>query len=307
MNWQLVRLGSLSLSLLLALGACTRDSDDDGLKNSREETLGTNPDVADSDHDGLKDGKEVRLGSDPLKADSDGDGLSDGDEVANGADPMVVDTDDDGYTDRDEVFEGHDPADPDDRIYQGNWPYYYGKTDLKGGSLDKRIETGKTIGHLIGKDWFGDDVDLWDFYNADKPVIIDVSAQWCPPCNAIAQWLHDDPNVAPSYDAEWPGLREAVENGDVYWITILEQQNSGEPAVLQTARQWHGLYPDDPIPVVSDHQEAMIDYLNLTYFPTIFVLNPNLKVDYVQTAPDPYGAALTHVVDDLLPNLPSAQ
>ena len=87
MNRQLVKLGLVSLSLLLGLAACTRDSDDDGLDNSREEKLGTNPDVADSDHDGLSDGKELRFGSDPLTADSDGDGLTDGDEFTAGSDP----------------------------------------------------------------------------------------------------------------------------------------------------------------------------------------------------------------------------
>jgi len=306
MNWHLLKLGSLSLSLLLGLAACTRDSDDDGLSNSKEEELGTNPKVADSDHDGLKDGDEVKNDANPLKADSDGDGLKDGDEVKYGADPNKVDTDDDGYNDRDEVFEGHDPGDASDLIYKGHWPYVFDKTDFKGGSLDKGIETGKIIGHLQGKDWYGDDVDLWDFYNSDKPVIIDVSAQWCPPCNNIAGWLHDDPAIAPYFDAYWPGVREAIENGDIYWITILEQQNSGEGAVTKTSKQWHDLYPDDPIPVIADHKQKMVNYLNLQYFPTIFVLTPDLDVDYVQTDPDPYVAALDHLVNDILPNLGSS-
>ena len=42
----------------------------------------------DSDGDGLSDSEEAVLGTDPLNADSDGDGVSDGDEVDAGTDPL---------------------------------------------------------------------------------------------------------------------------------------------------------------------------------------------------------------------------
>src|SRR5262245_43546308 len=100
-------------------------------------TGGQPPDDAapgvDTDQDGLDDAKEASLGSDPSNPDSHGDGLADGDEVDNGADPTVVDTDGDTYTDRDEVFEGTDPADPESVIYRGGWPYYFDKEELKAG------------------------------------------------------------------------------------------------------------------------------------------------------------------------------
>lgn len=43
----------------------------------------------DSDGDGLCDSDELRLGTDPLNPDTDGDGMSDGDEVLLGTDPLV--------------------------------------------------------------------------------------------------------------------------------------------------------------------------------------------------------------------------
>jgi len=299
MTWQLMKVGSVSLVLAGLIACSAADSDDDGLSNSREAELGTNPDKADTDSDGLDDRNEIKLGTDPLVNDTDGDGLLDGDEGPAGADPLIVDTDGDGYTDRDEVFTGHSPADPKDRIYKANWPYFFEKDTLTGGALDKPIKEGKTVGHLIGKDWNGDDVDLWDFHNADKPIIVDVSAQWCPPCNDLAKWLHNDPNVAPAYDAYWPGIREAVENGDVYWVTILTEQQSGDPAVLETSQQWHGVYPDKPIPVIADHQEEMESYLQLQYFPTVFLLQPDLTVDFAEIAPNPYSDALDQMVQQL--------
>ena len=58
------------------------DTDGDGLLDSEETALGTDPNDADSDGDGLSDGEEVlTYSTDPLDADTDGDGLSDGDEV----------------------------------------------------------------------------------------------------------------------------------------------------------------------------------------------------------------------------------
>jgi outer membrane protein OmpA-like peptidoglycan-associated protein len=82
------------------------DVDGDGLLNSVEEQLGTDPKKADTDGDGLSDGDEVnKYHTNPLKADSDGDGLSDKDEIMiYKTDPNKTDTDGDGLSDGDEVL-----------------------------------------------------------------------------------------------------------------------------------------------------------------------------------------------------------
>ena len=46
------------------------DSDVDGLLNSQEEALGTDPNNPDSDEDGHKDGTEYQAGFDPLDSES---------------------------------------------------------------------------------------------------------------------------------------------------------------------------------------------------------------------------------------------
>lgn len=66
-----------------------RDTDEDGIADIVEATLGTNPLVADTDGDGLNDGIERRLGTDPLRADTDGDGLVDWTELRNAFDPTT--------------------------------------------------------------------------------------------------------------------------------------------------------------------------------------------------------------------------
>lgn len=100
------------------------DSDFDGLSDTRERRLGTDPFDADTDGDRVRDGAEVQRGSDPLLADApggkghertandaDGDGLPDDVEMRLQTDPQVADTDSDGIGDGVEVHEGSDPVD----------------------------------------------------------------------------------------------------------------------------------------------------------------------------------------------------
>src|SRR6056297_1971239 len=64
------------------------DSDKDGLTDSQEIELGTNPKKIDTDNDGLFDYDEVeRYKTDPLNSDTDGDGFLDGEEVLSGYNP----------------------------------------------------------------------------------------------------------------------------------------------------------------------------------------------------------------------------
>lgn len=64
------------------------DADGDGLSDSEEFGLGSNPNKPDTDGDGLFDKEEIRIyKTDLLKEDTDGDGLFDGEEVKRGQDP----------------------------------------------------------------------------------------------------------------------------------------------------------------------------------------------------------------------------
>ena len=78
---------------------CDEDDDNDGLTDTQEGGLGTNPLLADTDGDGLTDLEEVNLGTNPLLADSDTDGLTDLEEVNLATDPLSDDTDNDGAID----------------------------------------------------------------------------------------------------------------------------------------------------------------------------------------------------------------
>ncbi len=59
-------------------GMANLDTDGDGLSDTYEQQIGTDPLVADTDHDGLSDGDEIARGLNPRLLDSNNDGLADG-------------------------------------------------------------------------------------------------------------------------------------------------------------------------------------------------------------------------------------
>lgn len=122
-------IGLLSNNPLLALLNGDTDSDGDGLLNSEEAEIGTDPLNPDTDGDGINDGDEDSKGSDPLNDnDFDNDGLTNLQETSGSANPWTTvegvatlgvapgdptdwcddDSDNDGILDGEEVVAGTD-------------------------------------------------------------------------------------------------------------------------------------------------------------------------------------------------------
>jgi len=118
------------------------DSDGDGLLDSEEVALGTDPYDPDTDKDGLTDGEEVKTyKTDPLNPDTDWDGLKDGAEVLTyKTNPCDRDTDKGGVADGHEVIEDNtNPLDPKDdlQLFTLNIEFDYDKAVLKSQYFDK--------------------------------------------------------------------------------------------------------------------------------------------------------------------------
>ena len=143
------------------------DKDDDGLSDSREEMLGTDPNNPDSDSDGILDGREVTvLNTSPLKPDTDGDNLSDFEEDRDGiSSPVKADTDGDGLKDDRELAAGTDPivSDTDnDGLSDGDEVHKYStdplKKDTDQDNLNDKEEVMEYSSNPNSKDTDGDNI-----------------------------------------------------------------------------------------------------------------------------------------------------
>ncbi len=232
----------------------------------------------DSDLDGLTNREEAKLGTDATKVDSDGDGLSDWDEVYEyNTDPVTFDSDRDQYGDGDEIHFGSDPLDYTSVIYKGGWPY--NRLDSPQG------EIGSGIGSLFPgdllRDQYGDVVNMYHFVNADKPIVMDISAAWCGPCRLVSAWLSGVYEEEAAFlDDYAPNTRRLVEEGEVYWITILVQDVDGSLPRRAIVKDWHEVYPNEYIPVLADKSGYVFGEISdsMEYFPSFYVLNPDMTI-----------------------------
>jgi thiol-disulfide isomerase/thioredoxin len=242
----------------------------------------------DTDGDGLTDREEEDFGSDPENADSDGDGVSDADEYDLDSDPNSVDSDGDGYEDGWEVTEGSDPADDDSLIYIGGWPYNPNKDDYNAptSASDTSTSEGSQLLRMELLDQWGDMVDPYDFAGQGKYIAVDISAIWCGPCNQLARAISNgNPN------AGWGKAPELVHNGDIYWLTILGENDNGRIPTLENLQDWYNDYPDPLVPVLADTDGN--DYVSSLLqggWPTIYVFDENLELVAGPTSQSHYYA-----------------
>ena len=283
-------------TLSLLLGACSGGAGSEGEGEGEGES-----EALDSDGDGLSDTEEADAGTDPAVADSDADGLTDGEEVDLGIDPLLSDSDGDGYSDQDEVTAGSDPSDADSKIYVGGWPYNADKDSITDPGWDSDPEEGGTLPHFEMVDQYGEMVDIYDFAQPGKFVILDVSARWCSYCQEMAKWVDGESNFYGQYygDEEWySDVAAAVDSGDIYWVTVLVENMRGGPPDVSTVQSWYDDYPDPLIPVLADADQALIDYLgrDLYGYPTLFMLDENMQ--FVVYKPRDYMEVF-YAIDDM--------
>lgn len=271
----------LLLGLPLFAVACTSDfhSSDSTNDNGNDQSVPYDDGYRDTDGDGVSDDDEASAGTDPESSDSDADGLTDLEELSGGTDPLLGDTDGDGYADADELAVGTDPTDAESGIYTGGWPYNSNKDTMTEGDASEVAAVDGIVPRFVFMDQFGQMVDIYDFAQQGKPMIIDLSGVWCYWCNEAAKLIEGDASELNGYGLE--PIHDAIVNGDIYWITILDSTRSGEAANDDTAENWYNLYTFEPVLVLSDVNQESTAWISPRGYPTMMFVDENMVItDY---------------------------
>jgi thiol-disulfide isomerase/thioredoxin len=221
-----------------------------------------------------------------MDADNDGDGISNGDELELGTDPNNEDTDGDGFGDAEEWEAGTNPTYEYSHSYTGDYRIGYCETppESTGPTLAQSytddagttynynvLQNGDVPENFTMMDQNGEDLDLYSF--CGRQIMVVASAGWCGPCRAEAENLQE---VAAAYP-------------EVQIITMLTQDNAGDPPDLAFLQQWASDYgfeniavvaPTDPAPTTAE------EYFNQTstqwdidgYIPTMYHLDDTMTV-----------------------------
>ena len=100
------------------------------------------------------------------------------------ADPMLTDADGDGYSDGEELDAGSDPDNGFDWPQgSGNWPDFSDEA-AAAGVIGEGFGIGEEIPDILLTDQFDQPLSLYQYYGF--VILLDVSAGWCNPCNAVA-------------------------------------------------------------------------------------------------------------------------
>ena len=132
---------------------------------------------SDPDGDLLSSEFEATIGTDPDNADSDGDGFEDGEEYVNYFSPTK--DDDHPYTNAD-YPRGPLPSSDD----------WNALRDAADEDMGRGWNVGNFTKSFAGADQYGDNLLLKRFYG--DVILIDVSAEWCPPCRAAALTFEEE-------------------------------------------------------------------------------------------------------------------
>lgn len=153
------------------------------------------------------------------------------------------------------------------------------------------------VPRLFGVDPCGEEVDLYHL-GGGPPVIISLRAMWSGPDRSMASWLAG--GGASQALEDYDEVRDAVENGELRWVSLLWQDNNqGSPTDGGDAEDWADEYPADNVPVPTGSEiEFLADWLGLSYIPYLLLVDGNMEVLSLADEGDlyqPLDAALNYL------------
>ena len=133
-------------------------------------------------------------------------------------------------------------------------------------------------------DQFGESVDLYDFANQGKMILIELSAAWCSPCNDLASWLtYNDQKITknPWWKDQYLPIRDMIESGEIFLVNFMFEGKDKANKVTATPddmASWYKKYPDPHVPVLADEYRFLHTWVKPTGLPCIFLVDENMRL-----------------------------
>lgn len=61
-------------------------------------------------------------------------------------------------------------------------------------------------------------------------------------------------------------------------MTVLSENNSGNPATPRTLTNWDSAFPNENIAVIMDDEFAFLSHMGLSAYPSVYLLDENMVV-----------------------------
>ena len=141
---------------------------------------------------------------------------------------------------------------------------------------------GDLIPRFEAIDQFGESVDLYDFANQGKIILLEISAAWCSPCNDLASWLtHNDQTITknPWWKDQYLPIRDMIKNGEIHLVNIMYEGSVKKTTITpDDVIEWYKKYPDPHVPVLTDEYRFMHTWVKPTGLPCIFLVDENMQL-----------------------------
>ena len=130
-------------------------------------------------------------------------------------------------------------------------------------------------------DQYGEMVDIYDFSGHGKFIVIEFSTAWCRPCRELASWLtNGDDTVSRNrwWKEDYSIIKDLINDDRIYFINIQIQDEYKEPSSLFSIEDWFQEYPDEKIPILGDSNYHVRDWMRITGYPSVIVLNDKMEI-----------------------------
>ena len=144
-------------------------------------------------------------------------------------------------------------------------------------------KNGDLVPRFEAIDQFGESVDLYDFANQGKMILIELCGVWANPCSDFSSWITTNDQKIMEYrwwkDRYLP-IRNMIASGEILLINIISQGTDGTQSIPtpDDVAAWYKKYPDPNVPILADEYKFMYGWVKPTAFPCILLVDENMRI-----------------------------